>query len=131
MDPATRRTLRMLARTRSRRDLEVLFASIRQMSDAAIFAVVAEPVPKAQKSADFAIAIAARLAPILGPANEKADMLIDELAGIVGPVEIRPAGLLPTIRKLAARYGEERVAAAAEALMARLKAWGSTREKVT
>ena len=75
--------------------------------------------------------IVAMLAPILAPAHEKAEMLIDELAGSVGDVRVKPAGLAPTIRKLVAAHGEEKVIAAGEALMARMKAWGSTRESVS
>ena len=129
LDAATLRTLRMLARTRSRAELETLFAAIRAGSDRALLDAAAPPKRKAATQ-DFAAKIAAQLAPILGPAAEKADMLIDALAETKGPVAIRPDGLVPTIRRLAARYGEQAVALAADALMARLAAWGSTRERV-
>ncbi len=131
LDPATQRTLRMLARTRSRREMEALFAAIRAESDRALLAAAAAPTKKSKPAPDFAAKIAAQLAPILGPATEKAEMLIDALAETQGPVAITPAGLVPTVRRLVARYGEHAVAHAADALMARLAAWGSTRERVT
>lgn len=140
MDAAARRALMQLARTRTRAEMKALFAAIRATSDADLLRSAGlHPGKRARRGAagaqgqagDFPAAIAAQLAPILGPAAEKAEMLIDALAETVGPVDIRAAGLAPTIRKLAARYGEDAVAAAADALMARLKAWGSTRERVT
>ncbi len=140
MDAAARRALVQLARTRTRAEMKALFAAIRATSDADLLrdAGLHTGRPVRKKSAGrksgaaaFPAAIAAKLAPILGPASEKAEMLIDALAEAVGPVDIRAAGLAPTIRKLAARYGEDAVTGAADALMARLKAWGSTRERVT
>lgn len=131
LDDATLRTLRMLARTRTRREMETLFAAIRAGSDRALLAAAAPPAQKKKAAPDFAAKIAAQLAPILGPATEKAEMLIDALAETQGPIGIAPAGLVPTIRRLVARYGEHAVAHAADALMARLAQWGSTRERVT
>lgn len=131
LDEATLRTLRMLARTRTRREMETLFAVIRAESDRALHAAAAPPTKRKKPAPDFAAQIAAQLAPILGPATEKAEMLIDALAETQGPVTIAPAGLVPTIRRLVARYGEHAVAHAADALMARLTTWGSTRERVT
>ena len=83
------------------------------------------------RDGDLAARVTAMLAPVVARASEKADMLIDELAHTEGPVAIKADGLAPTVRRLAARYGEDAVEAAAIALMARLKAWGSTRERVT
>lgn len=131
LDPATLRALRMLARTRTKAEMALLFAQIRQHSDQALFAILAAPPPKKQAPKDFARDIAARLAPIVAPAEEKADLLIEALAETHGPVAIAIDGLVPTIRKLAARHGEAAVAAAADVVLARQAAWGSSREKVT
>lgn len=131
LDPAVVATLRMLARTRSRQQMEALFAAIRAESDRALHAAAAPPPTKPPRAPDFAAKIAAQLAPILGPASEKAEMLIDALSEIEGPVSIEPTGLVPTIRRLAKRHGEHAVARAADRLMARLAEWGSTRERVT
>ena len=128
MDAATRRTLRRLARTRTPEQLAALFAAIRSHDDAALLAA---PAKTRRRNAGFAEAQAARLAPIVAPAAEKAEMLLEAFAERHGPVSIRPDGLLPTIRRLAAQYGEDTVAAAVDALMARLAQWGSTRERVT
>ena len=131
LDDATLRTLRMLARTRTRTEMETLFAVIRAESDRALHAAAAPPAKRKKPAPDFAAKIAAQLAPILGPATERAEMLIDTLAETHGPVNVVAAGLVPTIRRLVSRYGEHAVAHAADALMARLAAWGSTRERVT
>ena len=131
LDAATLRTLRMLARTRTRKEMETLFAAIRAESDRALLAVAAPAMTRKKPAPDFAARIAAQLAPVLGPATEKAEMLIDALAETQGPIGLAPAGLVPTIRRLTARYGEHAVGHAADALMARLARWGSTRERVT
>lgn len=131
LDPAVTATLRMLSRTRSRKEMETLFAAIRAESDRTLLAAAAPAPKKTPPTPDFAARIAAQLAPILGPATEKAEMLIDALTESEGPVSIAPSGLVPTIRKLAKRHGEHAVARAADALMARLATWGSTRERVT
>ena len=131
LDPAVTTTLRMLARTRSKKEMEALFTAIRAESDRALLAAAAPPPKKALAPPDFAAKVAAQLAPILGPATEKAEMLIDALSEVEGPIAIAPAGLVPTIRRLARRHGEHAVARAADTLMARLAAWGSTRERVT
>lgn len=127
MDAATRRTLRMLARTRSPAELAALFAAIRAGEDDTLLAAATERI---ERRADFASAIAARLAPIVATAAEKAEMLIEALAEREGAIAMRATGLQPTIRKLAARYGEGAVEFAADALMARMAQWGSTRERV-
>lgn len=128
MDAAIRRTLRMLARTRTSEELAALFAAIRNQADDALLDTA--PAPKRGRNAEFANQVADRLAPIVAPAAEKAEMLIEALAEREGPVAVRADGLVPTVRKLVARYGEDSVRAATDALMARLEQWGSTRERV-
>jgi hypothetical protein len=81
--------------------------------------------------ADFSADIAARLSVIHGPASDKADALIGVLEETHGPIDMKCAGLTPVIRKLARRFGEEAVAAAADRLIERLAAHGSMRERVT
>lgn len=131
MDAATRKALKSLARTRTPAELKALFKTIRKESDAALLKEVAPPKKKAKtKPAGFAQTIAARLAIIHGPASDKADALIGALEEKVGPIEIDGAGLVPIIRKLAARYGEKAVTAAADALMKKIAAMGSMRETV-
>jgi hypothetical protein len=130
MDAATRRTLRRLARTRTAGELAALFAAIRANDDAALLAEAAAPA-RAAIALDHARRIAALLSPIVARADEKADMLIAALARDVGPIDVQSAGLLPTIRRLSARYGEDRVLAAAKALMDDMAIWGSSRERVT
>jgi hypothetical protein len=131
MDAATRRTLRRLARSRSTSELAALFAAIRAADDAALLAIAQSSEPTPAPESDFAADIAARLSAILARADEKADMLCAALAREVGAVEIVASGLQPTIRKLAARYGEDAVRRAVDAVLADMAAWGSTREHVS
>ena len=131
MDAASRRTLRRLARTRSASELAALFAAIRATDDAVLLAMAQSAGPAPAPGQDFAADIAARLSCILARADEKADMLREALSKDVGAVEIAASGLQPTIRKLAARYGEEAVRRAADSVLADMATWGSTREHVT
>lgn len=131
MDAATRKALKSLARTRTPAELKALFKTIRKESDAALLKTLAPPKKTAKKKpADFAQGIAARLSIIHGPASDKADALIGALEEKLGPIEIESAGLVPIIRKLAARYGEKAVTAAADTLMKKIAAMGSMRETV-
>jgi hypothetical protein len=131
MDAATRKTLKSLSRTRTPAELKALFKTIRAKSDAALLADIT-PKKKARprKPADFATRIADRLAIIHGPAGDKADALIGVLEEKCGPVEIAGTGLVPIIRKLAARYGEKAVSGATDTLMKKIAAMGSMRETV-
>lgn len=82
-------------------------------------------------SSDPSRAIAAKLKPILAPASEKAEMLIDVLSERHGAsAHPEPRGLTPTIRRLCAHYGAEAVESAADVLLERMAAWGSLRERV-
>lgn len=130
MDAGSRKALKSLARTRTRAELTAIFKTIRTENDAALLAAVAPPKKAKAKKADFAGAIAARLSMIHGPASDKADALIGVLEDTHGPIDIAPAGLAPVIRKLANRFGEKEVSRAADALVKKLEAMGSMREKV-
>ncbi|MDZ4776590.1 MAG: hypothetical protein SGJ23_07375 [Alphaproteobacteria bacterium] len=130
MDAGTRKTLKSLARTRTRAEMKALFNTIRAENDAALFAAVAPPKKPSVKKTDFAGAIAARLSVIHGPASDKADALIGVLEDTHGAIDIASGGLAPVIRKLAKRFGEQEITRAADLLMQRLEAMGSMREKV-
>lgn len=134
MTPSLRRTLRALARSRSRTELKALFAAIRAHDDAALLDIAAPAARTktgARPTGDLAQRVAATLAPIVARADEKAQLLADTLAELQhAPALDNVRGLAPTVRKLAALHGDKAVLAAADAVMERLRSWGSTRERV-
>lgn len=130
MDPAARKTLKSLARTRSSAEMKALFKTIRAENDAALLAAIAPPKKAKAKKPDFVTSVVHRLAVIHGPAADKADALIGALEETHGAIDMAPGGLAPVIRKLVKRFGEKDVARATDALLKRLEAMGSMREKV-
>lgn len=131
MDEATRKTLKRLRRTRTPAEMKSLFKAVRAQSDAVLLAEIAPPRKRRTAKADFATKLATRFTVIQGPASDKADALIGVLEETHGVIDIASGGLVPVIRTLARRFGEKAVAAAADALLARLEASGSMRERVT
>lgn len=131
MDEATRKTLKRLRRTRTPAEMKSLFKAVRAQSDAVLLAEIAPPRKRRTAKADFATKLATRFTVIQGPASDKADALIGVLEEAHGVIDIASGGLVPVIRTLARRFGEKAVAAAADALLARLEASGSMRERVT
>jgi hypothetical protein len=132
MDEATRKTLKSLRRTRTPAAMKALFKAVRARSDAELLAEAASAKKKrAAPKSDFAASIAARLAVIQGPAADKADALLNVIEETHGATGITGGGLIPVIRKLAARFGEKAVSRATDDLLARIEATGSMRERVT
>lgn len=128
MEASVRRTLRRLARRRSAEDMRLLFETIRALDDETLLA--GAPAPRTDASRDFAAVIVARLQPVVAPAAEKAQLLVDAMERPEA-LSLDAVGLKPTIRKLAARFGEAAVAAAADRMLAAAERWGSSRERVT
>jgi len=134
MDAGSRKALKSLAQTRTRAEMKALFETIRTENDAALLAAAppkqAKPKKAKAKKQDFVGVVAERLSVIHGPACDKAGALIGVLEETHGPIDIAPGGLAPVIRKLVTRFGEKQVSRAADALMEKLEAMGSMREKV-
>ncbi len=130
MDEATRKTLKSLRRTRTPAQMKSLFKAVRASSDADLLAQAAPPKKRPAAKADFATKLAARFAVIQGPASDKADALLGVLEEAHGAIGIAGGGLVPVIRRLAKRFGEKELTRAADTLMNRLEAMGSTREQV-
>lgn len=80
----------------------------------------------------FAAEIAALLAPILAPAAEKADLLIEEMCARHKTCAMFEArGLAAAIKRLRVQHSPAQIRAAAKALMARLARDHDPRERVT
>lgn len=76
--------------------------------------------------------IARRLSPIIAPAREKADMLIEELAARHDELAaFTPKGLADAVRRLQSQLQDTHILAAADALMDRMKRDYGTRENVS
>ncbi|MBX9747760.1 MAG: hypothetical protein K2X34_12710, partial [Hyphomonadaceae bacterium] len=76
------KALKALARGRSRPALKKVFAAVRAHDDKALFAAIAPAQKKAAKRKGDPLVrdLEQTLKPILGPAAEKADMLVEHIA---------------------------------------------------
>ncbi len=80
----------------------------------------------------FSAEIAAMLAPILAPARERAELLIEELASRHEEFSpFAPRGVADAVRRARKTLSDEEIRAGALALLARLARDFSTRETVT
>ena len=134
MSPVERALMRQLAHGRTRAELERLIALVRRTDNADLMeAAFAPPAPKARRARDPLTAeVDQALSPLLAPAAEKADLLIEETQrGRSACPEIAAKGLASAVRKLRALYGEESVRAAARDLMARIARDHDPRETVS
>lgn len=105
--------------------LKRLFAAIRRLDDAALLAALAPPAPaeSPRRAATPVLAeVRARLAPLLAPAQEKADALAASMAAASGEPPLRARGLAAMVKALTRRYGADAVRAGAAKLMADIAA---------
>lgn len=120
----TLRALRAAARGRSRPELKRLFAAIRVHDDRTLLSALAPARKRAAKrKADPLVRdLEQTLKPILGPASEKADLLVEHLAKKHRrKLAITPKGLADAARQLRAKkMSDEQIRAGAKSLVARL-----------
>lgn len=105
--------------------LKRLFAAIRRLDDASLIAALAPPAPaaKPRRAGGAVLAdVRARLAPLLAPAQEKADALAASMAAAAGDAPLRARGLAAMVTALTRRYGADVVRAGAAKLMADIAA---------
>jgi cell division septum initiation protein DivIVA len=118
------RLLRQASRGRSRAELKRLFAAIRAHDDRALLAVLASPKKRAAKhKADPLVRdLKQALKPILGPAAEKADLLVEHLAKKHRrKLAIEAKGLADAARQLRAKnLTDDQIRAGAKSLVAHL-----------
>jgi cell division septum initiation protein DivIVA len=120
----TAKLLRQALRGRSRAELKRLFAAVRTHDDRTLLSALAPPKKRAAKrKADPLVRdLEQTLKPILGPASEKADLLVEHLAkkhrrklGII------PKGLADAARQLRAKnLSDDQIRAGARGLVAHL-----------
>ncbi len=127
------KALKALARGRKPAALKKLFAAIRATDDRALLAAVAPAKKRAAKRRGDPLVreLEQTLKPIMGPAAEKADMLVEHIAkkhkrklGIV------PKGLADATKQLRARFSDDQIRAGAQSLMSHLAKLYGDRETV-
>lgn len=126
----TAKLLRQALRGRSRAELKRLFAAIRAHEDRALLALVSPPRKRAPKRKGDPLVrdLEQTLRPILGPASEKAELLVEHLAKKHRrKLQIAPKGLADAARQLRAKkLSDDQIRAGAEALVSHLaKLYGS------
>ncbi|HYD87536.1 MAG TPA: hypothetical protein VEA80_08690 [Vitreimonas sp.] len=134
MKPEQSNALRALARNRSRAELKALFALIRRTDDRALLAAAAPAkklTAKRRKSDPLVRELEQTLKPIMGPAREKADLLIEHIAKKHRrKLSYQPKGLADAARQLRTKFSDQQIRAGAESLMTHLAKLYGDRETV-
>jgi hypothetical protein len=131
--PAQSKALRTTLRGRSPPKLKRVFATIRAHDDRALLAAIAPAKQRrAKRKGDPLVRDLERtLKPILGPAAEKADLLVEHLAKRRRRrPKFTPKGLADAARRLRADFSDDEIRAGAESLVARLARLYGDRETV-
>jgi hypothetical protein len=120
----TAKMLRQALRGRSRAELKRLFAAIRTHEDRDLIAALAPPKKRtAKRKVDPLVRdLEQTLKPILGPASEKADLLVEHLAKKHRrKLAIAAKGLADAARQLRAKkLSDDQIRAGAKGLVAHL-----------
>jgi len=120
----TAKLLRQALRGRSRADLKRIFAAIRAHEDRALLAALASRKPRRSKRKADSLTrdLERTLKPILGPAAEKADLLVEHIAKKYRRrLDIAPKGLADAARQLRAKkLTDDQIRAGAHSLVAHL-----------
>jgi hypothetical protein len=134
LSDATSQMLRQAARGRSRPELKRLFAAIRTHDDRALLAALAPAKKRAgrRKTDPLVRDLEQTLKPILGPASEKADLLVEHLAKKHRrTLAITTKGLADAARQLRAKkLSDDQIRAGAKGLVAHLAKLYGGRETV-
>jgi hypothetical protein len=120
----TLKALRAVGRGRSRAALKSVFAAVRANSDRVLLAAIAPAKKRAAKRKGDPLVreLEQTLKPILGPAAEKADLLVEHLAKKHRrKLAITPKGLADAVRQLRAKkLSDDQIRAGAKGLVAHL-----------
>lgn len=133
MNPAEKALLRKAFTRRPKGELNTLFALVRAHSDRALHAALKPPAKKAAKPKGDPLVrdLQATLRPILGPAAEKADLLIEHMAKKHRrKLAYEPKGLADAARCLRRHFKDEQIRSGAVALVAHLEKLHAARETV-
>lgn len=117
------KALRALSRGRTRPELKRLFAAVRANDDKTLFVAIAPAKKRAAKRKGDPLVrdLEQTLKPILGPAVEKADMLVEHIAKKHRrKLGIAPKGLADAAKHLRGKFSDEQIRAGARSLVAHL-----------
>jgi hypothetical protein len=127
------KALKTLAKGRKPAELKKLFAAIRKIEDRALLAAIAPAKKKAAKRKGDPLVreLEQTLKPIMGPAAEKADMLVEHIAKKhKRKLGIAPKGIADAAKQLRAKFSDEQIRAGAQSLMSHLAKLYGDRETV-
>jgi hypothetical protein len=128
------RALRKAAEALTEAELKALLAYVRTRTNDKLLALAKGEARKPRKTKPKAEAptltaeITALMQPILGPAQEKADLLLDACGA---SPEVQAKTLGEAVRKLRRSHGDDHIRAVAQELMARIAKRHGMRETVT
>lgn len=123
--------LRAVLRKRPRAELKAAFALIRRAEDKALFAALTPPRKKRRQSDALAREVARALKPVIAPAREKAEMLVEHMAKKHRrKLDLAPKGVADAIRGLRESFTDDQIASGAGTLAAELRRLYGDRETV-
>jgi hypothetical protein len=126
------KALRIISRGRSQAQLKSLFAAIRANSDRALFSAIAPPKKRARRKRDPLLNDLERtLKPLLAPASEKADLLVEHMARKYRrKLQLQSKGLAQAVKALRTRFSDDQILDGAKSLMGQLTRLYGGRETV-
>lgn len=131
LDPEQTRLLKAVLRKRPRAELKQLFTLVRTHDDRSLLAALAPPKAKRRSGDRLAREVESALKPIMAPAAEKADMLMDFMAKKHRrKLEGEAKGLADAIRRLRARFTDAQIRDGAEGLSRNLRKLYGDQESV-
>ncbi|MBL8530817.1 MAG: hypothetical protein JNK94_03705 [Hyphomonadaceae bacterium] len=133
LSPADKALLRKALGKRPKTEAKRIFALVRAHNDRTLAAALAPPKKaQAQRAGDPLVReLTQTLRPILGPASEKADLLIEHLAKKHRrKLAYEPKGLAQAARQLRAHFSDDQIRAGAQSLVTHLEKLHSSRETV-
>lgn len=123
MGPDQARALKGVLRKRPNAELKRAFAVVRAHDDRALLAAVAPAKKRGAKRAGDPLVkeLEQTLRPILGPAQEKADLLIEHIAKKHRrKLGFQPKGLADAARQLRTQFSDDQISAGAKSLVKHL-----------
>jgi hypothetical protein len=123
--------LRAALRGRSPKEAKGLFAAIRAHDDKALLAALRPTKKKSKRGDPLVRELEQTLKPILGPASEKADLLVEHLAKKHRrKLSVEPKGLADAAKRLRTTFTDDQIRAGAKSLVAHLAKLYGDRETV-
>lgn len=123
--------LRAALRGRSPKEAKALFATVRAHDDKTLLAALRPAKKKTKRGDPLVRELEQVLRPILGPASEKAEMLVEHLAKKHRrKLGIEPKGLADAAKQLRTKFSEEQIRRGAKGLIAHLGKLYGDRETV-